>query len=281
MHKYVFHNDRVLPLEKVRLSPGQAGLLNGWGTFTTLRVYDGRAFAFERHWKRLMTDACRLQLPMPFQPEAVRGHVGQLIAANQIHDGCIRVYFIHNKIGIWGSDENFPATDLLICSGDRPKRSGPTDLTVQPHGRHAANPLCNVKVISWLHNVWTVEQAHQKGFEEALLLNERDEVSECTAANVFSVRGGAVTTPPLASGCLPGVTREVLLEIGPRNGLPIREATLTMEDLRAAGEIFITSTTREVQPVRRIDDLRPAQAPGPVTERLAKLFSAYVGGKSS
>jgi branched-chain amino acid aminotransferase len=163
-----------------------------------------------------------------------------------------------------------------MFSGDRPKRAGPADLTLRPHGRHAAHPLCNVKVISWLHNVWTVEQAHQQGFEEALLLNERNEVAECTAANVFSVRGGAVATPPLESGCLPGVTREVLLELGPRNGLPIGEATLTMDDLGAADEIFITSTTREVQPIRRIDDLRMPQAPGPVTERLAGLFSDYV-----
>lgn len=276
MHKYVFHNDRIVALNQVRLSPGQAGLLNGWGAFTTFRIYAGRPFAFERHWKRLTTDAGRIQLPMPFEPQAVRQHLDELLAANRVSDGCVRLYFIYNNIGLWASDEDLPITDLLMTSGDRPKRAGPTDLTLRPHGRHAAHPLSNVKVISWLHNVWTVEQAHKQGFEEALLLNERNEVAECTAANVFSVRGGAVTTPPLDSGCLPGVSREVLLELGPRNGLPIREATLTMDDLGAADEIFITSTTREVQPIRRIDDLRMPQAPGPVTERLASLFSEYV-----
>jgi branched-chain amino acid aminotransferase len=188
----------------------------------------------------------------------------------------VRVYFIYNKIGIWKSDEPFPAVDQVMCSADRPERSGPIDLTVWPHGRHAAHPLVNVKVISWLHNAWTVEQAHQRGFEEALLLNERNEVAECTAANVFLVRGGQVVTPPLSSGCLPGVTREVLLEIAPQKGVPLGEATVTLNDLQAADEVFITSTTREVQPVRRIDDHRPPQAPGPVTERLAKVFSQYV-----
>lgn len=276
MHKYAFHNDRVVPLTEVRLSPGQAGLLNGCGVFTTMRIYDGRPFGFERHWKRLSKDACTLQLPMDFAPEAVLGDLRELIAANQVQDGCVRVYFIHNKIGIWKSDEPLPVTDLLMYTADRPVRVGPADVTVRPHGRYAAHPLATVKVISWLHNVWMVEQAHQRGFEEAILLNERGEVAECTAANVFCVQGGRVRTPPLSAGCLGGVTREVLLEVAPQKGVDIRESTLTLEDLHQADEVFITSTTREVQPIRRIDGHKVPLAPGPLTEMVAKTFSEYV-----
>lgn len=276
MHKFVFHNDRILPLNEVRLSPGQAGLLNGWGIFTTLRIYDGQPFAFERHWKRLSKDARFIQLPLDFSPAFVLGRLRELLAANAVKEGCVRVYFLYNKIGFWCSDEPFPVTDFLMYTTDLPSRVGPTQLAVQAHGRHAANPLTGAKVTSWLQNVWSLEQAHQRGFEEVLMLNERGEVTECTAANVFSVRGGRVATPPLSSGCLAGVSRETLLELGPEIGLPITEKTLTLDDLHQADEVFLSSTTRQVQPVRQIEDHNVPLAPGPVTERFAQAFSDCV-----
>ena len=276
MHKNVFHNDRVVPVEQARLSPGQAGLINGWGVFTTVRIFDGRPFAFERHWKRLSKDACRIQLPFDFAPDVVHARLGELLAANQVSDGVARLYFIYNKIGLWVSDEPLPVTDWLMYTGDRPVRAGPTQLAVEPHGRHAASPLAGAKVTSWLLNAWIVEQAHGRGFDDTLLLNERGHVTECTAANVYSVRGGVVETPPLSSGCLAGVTRELLLEIGPEIGLPIRERDLALEELCEAEEVFISSTTREVQPIRQIEDRTIAQAPGPVTMAFAQAFSDYV-----
>ena len=276
MHKFVFHNDRLLPLEQVRLSPGQAGLLNGWGLFTTLRIYDGLPFALERHWERLVRDAARIQLPVPVTLEAARRHVGELLQANQVGTGCLRIYFVYNKIGIWGSKEPFPVTDFLMYTTDLPQRVGPTRLAVQEHGRHAAHPLTGTKTISWLNNVWMVEQAHQRGFEDVILLNERGQVAECTAANVYCVKDGKVATPPLESGCLAGVSREILLEISTPAGLPIREQALTLDELYAADEVFISSTTRQVQPVSHIENRAFSQAPGPLTQRYAKLFSDYV-----
>ena len=98
-----------------------------------------------------------------------------------------------------------------------------------------------------------LEEAHARGCDEVLLLNERGEVSECTSANVFIARNGEVLTPPLDSGCLPGVTREILLEMAPAGGIAIREETLRLEDLMAADEVFITSTTRNLLPVVSIE----------------------------
>jgi len=276
MHRFVYRNDRLLPLEDARLSPGQAGLLNGWGVFTTMRVYAGRPFSFELHWKRLMRDAERTELPVGQSPECVAGALEEVIRANEVRSGCARVYFLYNKIGIWHSDEPFPTVDLLIYTIDMPSRTGAATLGIQAEGRHAAHPLAGVKVTSWLQNVWMLEQAHKAGFEEMLLLNERGEVSECTAANFFCVRGGKVLTPPLSAGCLGGVTRENLLAIGPECGLPIVERPLSLEDVYGAEEAFITSTTREVQAVSRIASQQFAQAPGPVTRKLAEAFSAFV-----
>lgn len=276
MHELVFHNDRIVPLGQARLSPGQAGLLSGWGLFTTLRLYDGKPFAFERHWQRLSRDAARIDLPFEFSAERVRAGLLELARANRVKEGAARLYFIYNKFGYWQGDESMPQVDLLMYTADLPRREGTARLAVEEHGRYTAHPLTGTKVISWLQNVWALERAHRRGFDDALLLNERGEVAECTAANVFCVRGGLVETPPLSSGCLAGVSREVLLEIGPEAGLPIAERPLTLQELLSAEEIFITSTTREVQPVAQIEDHKLAEVPGPVTARLARAFSQYV-----
>ncbi len=276
IHRFVYHNDRIVPMEEMRLSPGQAGLFNGWGVFTTMRIYDGQPFAFERHWERLTTDARLIQLPVSATAGAVRHAVDELLRANAVGEGCLRVYFLYNKVGFWCSDESMPTTDFVMYTTNPLKRVGPVQLGVQSHGRYAANPLTGRKVTSWLQNVFSLEQAHHRGLEEVVLLNEQDQVAECTAANFFCVRSGKVATPPLSSGCLGGITRKVLLEIAPQGGIAVEECILTMEDVCQADEAFITSTTREVQAVAQIEQHRFAPAPGPVTARLAELFSDYV-----
>src|SRR6266851_8440062 len=97
IHRMVFHNDRIIPIEQVRLSPGQAGLLSGWGLFTTLRIFQGEAFAYERHWRRLEKDAARTRLPFHFEAARVRMHLRELLRANQAHEGTARIYILYNK----------------------------------------------------------------------------------------------------------------------------------------------------------------------------------------
>lgn len=276
MHKLVFHNDTLESIDRVRLSPGQEGLLNGWGLFTTVRVYKGVPFAFERHWNRLVRDANRIQLPLMQTRDEVHQSVREVIRANDVQSGCVRIYLIYNKVGIWHSDEPFPAVDLIIYSTDLPRREGPTHLAVMPHGRHAANPLTGTKVTAWLNNVWHLEQAHKHGFDEVILLNEHGEVAECTAANIFCVHGSAVSTPPSQSGCLLGVTREILVEVAPQVGIEILERRVTLQELFSSDEVFITSTTRSVQAVRQIEDRDVREGLGPITSCLAQTFAKYV-----
>ncbi len=231
IHRYVFHNDRLVEIEQVRLSPGQAGLLCGWGLFTTMRIFQGEAFAYERHWRRLEKDAGRTRLPFPFDPAQVRRHLSELLSANQVVEGAARIYMIYNRVGFWQSDEPMPQVDLILCTAGLPAHPEQARLSIAAHGRHAASPLAGVKVTSWLNNVWHLAEAQKEGWSEVVLLNERGEVAECTTANIFTVKGGRVTTPPLSSGCLEGVTRSVLLEIAPRCGVPMIEQPLTPEDL--------------------------------------------------
>jgi branched-chain amino acid aminotransferase len=276
IHRYVFHNDRLLPIEQVRLSPGQAGLLNGWGLFTTLRVYDGEPFAYERHWKRLQKDARLLHMPMPFEAEKIRAQLGEVLRANQVKEGCARIYVVYNKVGYWTSEEDFPNVDLILYSAPLPAYREPVRLGLREQGRHAASPIAGVKVTSWLNNVWSLYEAQQGGWDEVLLLNERGEVTECTAANIFCVRGGKVFTPPLTSGCLEGVTRGVLLELCPAQGIQAEERALRPEDVFSAEEVFISSTNRSALGVGEIAGHTFRGAPGPVTRRLVGAFEAYV-----
>jgi branched-chain amino acid aminotransferase len=275
IHRFVFHNEKLLPVEQVRLSPGQAGLLNGWGLFTTIRVVEGVPFAFERHWHRLERDAARTHCPFPFEPETVRAQLGEVLRANHVQQGCARIYVIYNQVGFWRSDEDFPRVDLILYSAGLPAYQEPARLGLREHGRYAASPLAGVKVTSWLTNVWNLNEAQETGLDEVVLLNERGEVAECTAANIFCVRAGRVMTPPLSAGCLEGVTRGVLLEIGAAAGASLEERTLLPEDLFGAEEVFISSTNRNLLAVGEIDG-RKIQAPGPVTKKLEKAFDRYV-----
>ena len=276
IHRFVFHNDRLLPIEEVRLSPGQAGLMSGWGLFTTIRVIESIPFAFERHWKRLARDAQRTHCPFPFKAEAVRDQLNEVLRANEVREGCARIYMIYNQPGLWRSDEIFPAADLVICSAGLPPHREPVRLTLREHGRHAASPLAGVKATSWLNNVWSLREAQDAGWDEVVLLNERGEVAECTAANIFCVIGGRVATPPLSSGCLEGVTRGIVLDIGPQAGVPVEERTLYPEDLYSADEVFISSTNRSVIPASEINGHKIAAAPGPIVQKVERIFAAYV-----
>ncbi len=275
IHPNVFHNDALLPIGKVRLSPGQAGLICGWGIFTTLRISRGEAFAYERHWRRLEKDAALTRLPMPYTAAKVRVHLHEVIRANQVSEGCARIYLVYNTVGFWQSDEKQPQVDLIIYSASLPEHRETVRLALREHGRHATSPLAGVKSISWLNNVWAVSEAAREGFDEVVMLNERGEVAECTSANIFAVKSEKILTPPLNSGCLEGVTRGILMEIAPEAGVSVVEQALRPEDLYSADEVFISSTNRNLISAGEIAGNK-IPAPGPVCERLNDLFDAYV-----
>ena len=277
IHRYVFHNDELRPVEKTRWSPGQAGLICGWGLFTTVRIVRGEAFAYERHWRRLEKDAALTRLPLTYSGARVRVMLQEAIRGNQVKEGCARIYLVWNTVGGWRSDEKMPDVDLVITTADLSPHPEIARLTVREHGRHAAHALAGVKTISWLDSVWAVAEAHREGFDEVVLLNERGEVSECTAANIFAVKNSKVITPPLSSGCLEGVTRGVLMEIAGEANTSVVEQTMKLEDLYTADEVFMTSTNRNVIGVKEIAGHTIADGKtGPLTRKLDEAFEAYI-----
>ncbi|HYM10193.1 MAG TPA: aminotransferase class IV [Bryobacterales bacterium] len=271
MHSFVLYNDRIIGAGDKVLSPGQVGLLAGWGVFTTLRIYEGVPFEFERHWARMSKDAKLLRVPFTQDREATRRLLVELVRANQAENAAARLCVVRNQGGIWQGPGISSAADLIALTSDL-KPWGPSmRLTVAPQARHAASTFAGAKILSWANNLTLVEDAQSRGFDEVILLNERDEVSECTSCNIFAVKDGQAFTPPLSSGCLPGITRLVLLEEIGEAG----ERVLRLDDLLGADEVFVTSTTRELLPISEIDG-RPLPLGGPVRARLQQAFSDYV-----
>lgn len=221
MDHLIFHNNRIVPLEEAHLSPGQMGLLMGWGVFTTLRIYEGVPFAFDRHWARMSHDAQRLAIPLPYEQGAVWKAIVRLAEVNRRPEGMARLSFVKNQGGIWAQSEHLPPTDLLVFTRELVPWPATHRLKLQPSAIYSGGRLAGAKMLSWVQNAGLLERVHSEGFDDALLLNDKGHIAECTSANFFLVRHGRVLTPPLSSGCLPGITRDVLREVAPQTGFEI------------------------------------------------------------
>ncbi len=275
MHRFLLHNEKIRDTSEVLLMPGQTGLLNGWGVFSTMRVFDGILFAFERHWARMKRDAHLLHVPMPAEPEQLENLLLALVEANQARNATLRVAVVRNRGGLFEGPAVTRDFDVIAFTTDVKVWGKGVKLGVVPQARHAGSPFAGTKMLSWSFNLCWYEAAQQLGLDEVVLLNERDEVSECTSANLFAAMGNEVWTPPIGSGCLPGITRELLLgEIHVPN-YKVIERTLRLEDLAAADEVFITSTTRELLPVISIAGTT-VNRNGDARLALQKAFSHYV-----
>jgi len=275
VHRFVLHNEEIRDASDKLLAPGQVGLLSGWGVFSTIRVVDGVLFAFERHWARLRKDAAALRVLLPPDPEPVRRKLLELVEANQAFHATLRVAVVRNTGGMWEGPGVGRDSDLIaLTSGTKEWGSG-VRLGYTPRARYAAGEFAGAKILSWAMNLTWLEMAQTRGFDETILLNERGEVAECTSANVFAAEGDRVWTPPLSSGCLPGVTRELLLREIQVPGFTIEEKALVPADLERAAEVFITSTTRSLLPVVEIEG-RALRQSGGACAALRTAFAAYV-----
>ena len=177
----------------------------------------------------------------------------QLVKANGRDNCTLRVMVVRNDGSAFaGPVPGDRESDVIALTVDSKDWGRSVRLTVQPNARFAAGEFTGAKILSWGANLVWVERAQQQGFDETILLNEHGRVAECTSANIFAVSGSDVFTPPVTDGCLPGITREVLLNEVHISGVRILERGLTIADLEAADEVCITSTTRDLLPVREI-----------------------------
>ncbi|MDZ4801179.1 MAG: aminotransferase class IV [Bryobacteraceae bacterium] len=254
MHRFVLHNDTILDGSEPCLSPGQIGLMTGWGVFSTIRVSSGVLFEFPRHYRRMRRDAELMHVPFSDSADELEQLLLRLVEANGAPNCTLRVNVIRNNGGVFHVPQA-RAYDIVAFTAELANWGDSVRLGVIQQARHAQNVYAGTKVTSWGFNLTWYEQAHRDGFDEVLLLDESGYVSECTSANVFAVFGNEVRTPPLSCGCLPGITRELLLTEISCPPIVVVEKTLTLADLERADGIFVTSTTRDLLPVQSVQGI--------------------------
>jgi len=275
IHRYFSHNGEPREASQSVLFAGQLGLLSGWGVFSTLRVVDGALFAWERHWARMSRDAQLLNVQMPADAAQTERDLLHLIELNQAPNCTLRLVVVRNGGGMWEGPSTGRASDIIALTAASKQWGDSVRLGIQPHGRYAASDFTRAKVLSWAHNLRWAERAQEQGLDEVILLNEFDRAVECTSANIFAAFGSEVFTPPLSEGCLPGITREVVVEELRVPGITVVERPLSVDDLHKADEVFITSTTRGLLPVREIAG-RPRSLQSTVCSRLLAAFDSFV-----
>jgi branched-chain amino acid aminotransferase len=266
----VWLDGRLVEPEGAHLSPFDHGFTVGDGVFETCKVVEGQAFALTRHLRRLARSAAGLGLPEP-DADLVASGVAELLAAEP-GAGRLRITYTGGP-GPLGSDRGDAGTTLVLAVAAEGQWETTTKVVVVPWVRNERSAVAGLKTTSYAENVVALEHAHQRGGSEALFANSVGHLCEGTGSNVFVVLDGRLLTPPLSSGCLAGITRELVLE-----WCGAEEVELSLGALQEADEVFLTSSTRDVQPVHAVDDHAVPAAPGPVTAKALQVFRGRTAG---
>lgn len=276
----VYINGKIMPAAEAVVPVYDHGFLYGEGVYEVVRTYNGAIFLYDYHTRRLRRSAQLINLDVPFDDRALLEWIEQTRAgAGEMKEAYIRI-LLTRGIGETSYDPAAtPAPSLIIIvkpidnPPERVERDGIKICTVSVLRNHpqSVNPI--IKSNNLLNNALAMQEALRKGGEEALLCNYRGEISECSQSNFFMVRNGVALTPRREAGLLEGITRGFLFDVADEVGIAMHRETLVPKDLETADEAFITSTTREISPVVRIDDRVIGNGkPGPIT---LKLLEGY------
>ena len=280
-------NGRIFDEHEAVISVFDHGFLYGEGIYETLRTYNERLFVYDRHMRRLRNSARMIDLVVPFTDEELARHVSDTIDAMKLEgkEAYVRV-LVTRGVGELSYDlKATPRPSWVVIA--KPLVELPSEIyergckvvlvdVVRNHPK-AVNPM--IKSNNLMNQALAAQQAFQRGAFDGVMRNDRGELTECATSNLFIVRNEIGLTPPIECGLLPGITRELLFEIGRNAGIEIREQVLRDDDLFGADEAFLTSTTREMVPIVAIDDRAIGNGnPGAVTCRLLKAFRDLARG---
>jgi branched-chain amino acid aminotransferase len=267
----VWINGALRAPEDAKVSVFDHGILVGDGVFETIKAVRGEAFALTRHLDRLAASATGLGLPEPDLAAIRQGTLDVLAAAPAWDLARIRITYTSGE-GPLGSDRGTTGATAIVAVAEQTPFPPTGDVAVVPWPRNERGALSGLKTTSYGDNAKALAYAHERGGAEAIFGNLAGNLCEGTGSNVFVVAGGRLITPPLSSGCLAGITRALVLEwVGGE------EEDLLLEDFSSVEEAFLTSTTRDVQPIRAIDGTVLPSAPGPVTRKAIETFNERGG----
>ena len=272
-------NGELVDKEDAKISVYDHGLLYGDGVFEGIRSYSGKVFRLDEHLDRLWDSAKAICLQIPWTKQEMADKIKETLQVNGIEDGYIRL-IITRGIGDLGLDPNKCPTPQIIIIADKialypPElyEKGLEIITVSTARNHPAALSPRIKSLNYLNNILAKIEGLQAGCIEALMLNHKGEVSECTGDNIFLIRNGRLMTPPIDAGILEGVTRNVVMELGRQSGIEVVEMALTRHDVYVADECFLTGSAAEIVPVIKVDNRPIGEGhPGPMTKSLIEQF---------
>lgn len=275
----IYIDGSYYPESEAKVSVFDHGLLYGDGVFEGIRFYNGRVFRLEDHIGRLYKSAAAIRMRIPMDQSSMTEALLETIRRNELSDGYVRLIVTRGKGNLGLSPEHCPKPTVIIIAAkitlypEESYRKGLKVVTCATrriaHG--ALSPM--VKSLNYLNNIMAKIEATHAGAGEGLMLNEQGFVSECTGDNIFIVSDGLISTPPISSGALAGVTRAVAIRIADEFGFEVTESQMTRYDIYTADECFLTGTAAEIIPAVELDH-RPIGdgKPGPVTRRLIARF---------
>lgn len=275
----VYIDGQLYDKADAKISVYDHGLLYGDGVFEGLRVYSGKVFKLDEHLERLWNSAKAIWLQIPMSHEQLAEAVRSTVQANQIQDGYVRLV-VTRGAGSLGLDPNRTSHPQVIIIADyitlypaEYYERGLEIITVSTIRNHPAALSPRIKSLNYLNNILAKIEGLQAGCVEALMLNQKGEVAECTGDNIFLVSKGVLLTPSVDAGILEGITRAVVIELAREAGIVVREIPLTKHDVYIADECFLTGSAAEIVPVVKVDS-RPIGAgkPGPITQQLHTRF---------
>jgi branched-chain amino acid aminotransferase len=270
----VWINGSLQPKDAARVSAADHGFTVGDGAFETLRSYDDSIFAPTLHWRRLARSCEILGIQPPARTE-FHDAMETTLNASGLRNARVR-FTVSSGEGPQGSGRVGSNRTMCCMVAPLPVYEEQERVVTVPWTRNEKGALAGVKSVSYAENVIALMRAKSRGAGEAIFANTRGELCEGTGTNIFIVEGDALHTPPLDSGCLAGVTRELVLHLCRENAIPISERALPYSALPDAAEAFLTSSTREVHPIAEVDGKPLSQAAGPLTKRIAGLFTELV-----
>ncbi len=281
----VYISGELYDKEDAKISVYDHGLLYGDGVFEGIRSYGGKVFRVEQHLRRLYDSAKAIWLTIPISPAEMAKAIEETLAANSITDGYVRLV-VTRGAGTLGIDPNRTSHPQVIIIADNitmyPAEfyaNGLEIVTASTIRNHPAALSPRIKSLNYLNNVLAKIEGLKAGCQEALMLNHKGEVAECTGDNIFIVRDGVIATPPNDAGILEGVTRDVVFELAEAANIPCEETPLTRHDIYVADECFLTGTAAEVCPVVKLDNRVIGDGkPGAVTKDLMERFRVVTRG---